>query len=66
MVTVHFTLLIYSYCKRKFFLLEKQKRFVKLKGVRKMCSSKMLEIADSHDEIDYNCNDYQIIRRYLS
>lgn len=41
-------------------------QFVKLKGARKMCSSTMLEMADAQDEIEYNCKDYQIIRRYLS
>ena len=41
-------------------------QFVKLKGARKMCSSTMLEIADSQDGIDYNCKDYQTIRLYLS
>ena len=41
-------------------------QFVRLKGARKMCSSKMLEIAEMQGEIDRNCKDYQIIRRYLS
>lgn len=41
-------------------------QFVKLKGARKMCSSTMLEKTNPQDVIDYNCKDYQIIRRYLS
>ena len=44
----------------------KNDQFVKLKGARKMCSTKMLEIAVPLDAIDYNCKDYQTIRFYLS
>lgn len=40
-------------------------QFVKLKGTIKMCCCTMLEMADLHDKIDYNCKDYQIIRQYL-
>lgn len=41
-------------------------QFVKLKGANKMCSSTMLELAETHDKIDDNCKDYKTIRLYLS
>lgn len=43
-----------------------KEQFVKLKGARKMCSSTMLTLSSAPDKVDENCNDYKIIKRYLT